>query len=96
MSNIHNDFLEVAIEAGVVGLVLIAAWFAYLLSLVVRRARGGMGYRAMGVGASLLCIALQSVVDYPLRNQALLCVAALLIAFLVSGDRGVGREVARG
>jgi len=65
------------------------------VSLVVLT-RGGMGYRAVGVGAALLCIGLQSVVDYPLRNQALLCVAALLIAFLVSGDRGVGREVARG
>ena len=78
----HNEYIEIAVEAGIFGLAIVSAWLIW----------GSLSwYRALGVnrskegaaaGLALVCIALQSFVDYPLRNQTLLCVAALLVAIL--------------
>jgi O-antigen ligase len=78
----HNEYIEIAIEAGLPGLVLVAAWVLLVgwLSWKSRRSRS----RWLGwAGASfLLCIALQSITDYPLRNQAILAVAGLSLLML--------------
>ena len=42
----------------------------------------------LGAGLGIACIAAQSVLDYPLRNQTLLCVAALLVVLLCEKRRG--------
>ncbi len=80
----HNDYLEVAIESGVAGLVLVALWSIWLV-------RSGLQARASpirrGAAAVLLCIALQSLLDYPLRSEALLCTAAAMVALLSRGTR---------
>lgn len=79
---VHNDFLEVAIEAGIAGVVLLVGWIGYFGYLAVTTGeREGGAIRATAL-AVLLCIALQSFVDYPLRNQAMLCVAALFVGLL--------------
>lgn len=78
----HNDYLEIAIEAGAIGLLLIALWSAWVL----RSTWTGLGqdrrWDVLGCSAILLTIALQSLVDYPLRNQTMLCLAAFAIAVL--------------
>lgn len=79
----HNEYLEVTVEAGIVGLFLIIAWGGLLLYMWWTTRASGKVHWADGVGLALLCIALQSIVDYPMRNQALLCVAGLLVALLV-------------
>lgn len=91
----HNDYLEVALESGVPGLALVAAW-AVLLGLLAWRAvrRGGDVVVAVPV---LGLFAIQSILDYPLRNQTLLCVAGLMIALMLGshvrqGDRRGPRE----
>ena len=81
----HNDYLEIAIEAGVLGLVMVIAWIVYLGTLTFRNLRSRSGLVPLGASAGLTCIALQSVVDYPLRNQAMLCVAAFLVVILLGG-----------
>lgn len=79
----HNEYIEVTVEAGIVGIILLIAWGGLLLYMWWTTRASGKVHWADGVGLALLCIALQSIVDYPLRNQALLCVAALLVAMLV-------------
>jgi exopolysaccharide production protein ExoQ len=77
----HNDYLEVALESGLFGLTLLAGWALLLLTSVFRAARSA-GHESAPI-AALALLAFQSILDYPLRNQALLCVAALMLAFLI-------------
>lgn len=78
----HNDYIEIAVEAGVLGLAIVIAWFIWGSVAWLRALGSGRNLEGAAAGLALLCIALQSGVDYPLRNQALLCVAALLVAML--------------
>ncbi len=80
----HSDWLEIAIEGGVFALLVAVLWLGWvLLSALPRGSREGTWLR-LGAGAAIGAIALQSLVDYPLRNQSLLCLAALCIVLLVS------------
>lgn len=78
----HSDWLEIAIEGGLAALVLAAAWLGWVLLALGRRPVQGEGWLHYGAGVGLACIALQSLLDYPLRNQALLGVAAVLVVLL--------------
>ncbi|KPP94420.1 O-antigen ligase [Erythrobacter sp. HL-111] len=88
----HNDYLEIAIEAGLPGLVLVAAWLLLVgwLSWQARRSR----WRWTGwAGASfLVCIALQSITDYPLRNQTILAAAGLALLALARTAQAPGER----
>ncbi|MEO0462963.1 MAG: O-antigen ligase family protein [Pseudomonadota bacterium] len=81
----HNDYLEVAIEAGLPGLTLIAAWLILLGGMAIRAAPSSMRWTAWSGAAVLLAIALQSITDYPLRNQSMLAVGSLALLLLVRG-----------
>ncbi|MEP3052405.1 MAG: O-antigen ligase family protein [Erythrobacter sp.] len=84
----HNDYIEITIEAGVLGLFLVAGWLilAGWYSWKARKSRHR--WAAWAGSVILLCIALQSITDYPLRNQAMLAVAsfALVLLFRMSAD----------
>jgi O-antigen ligase len=79
----HNDYLEVAIEAGIPGLTLVAAWILLLGWLAWRARRSSDRWVAWSGGAALLAIALQSITDYPLRNLSLLGFAGFALLILV-------------
>lgn len=79
----HNDYLEVAIEAGIFGLALIALWLVLILVYTVRARGASHVWVAWSGSAMLLVIALQSITDYPLRNQTMLAVGALALLMLV-------------
>jgi len=79
----HNDYLEVAIEAGAFGLVLITLWLVYLAWLTWQARRSEDRWAAWAASSFLLAIALQSITDYPLRNQTMLAVAAFALLLLV-------------
>lgn len=87
----HNEYLEVAVESGLFGVILLVSWAIYLLTLALRATmRRSVSLTAAAVFALL---ALQSLLDYPLRNQTLLCIAGLMLAVFVeppaaSGGRG--------
>lgn len=87
----HNDYIEIAIEAGAPGLALIAAWLV-LLTWLSWRARGSKAHWAAWAGSAFLfAIALQSVTDYPLRNQTILALAGfalLLLTRIAVGEPG--------
>jgi O-antigen ligase len=87
----HNDYIEITIEAGAPGLALVALWLV-LLGWLSWRARGSKArWAAWAASAFLLAIALQSVTDYPLRNQTILALggfALLLLSRIAAGEPG--------
>lgn len=84
----HNDYLEVAIEAGAAGLTVIALWLALLVWLVWRVRRAQLRWTGWSAAVFLLAISLQSITDYPLRNQSMLVAAsfALLLLARIAND----------
>lgn len=79
----HNDYVELSIEGGLVGLVLAAAWLAWCAFASLRPAPGITRWLRLGAGAGVAVVALQSLLDYPLRSQTLLCFAGVLVILLV-------------
>ncbi|MCJ2181909.1 O-antigen ligase family protein [Novosphingobium sp. 1949] len=91
----HDDYLEVAVESGLVGLMLLAAWLAFAGLRCVQAFRFGGGVTQAAAAIVILFI-LQSFIDYPLRNQTLLCVAGIVLAVLAEKpkqSRKAGRKV---
>jgi O-antigen ligase len=78
----HNDFIELAVESGIFGLALAAIWLV-MIGWHSWRARGSpFRWAAWASAASLMVIAAQSITDYPLRNQAMLALAAFAMLML--------------
>lgn len=90
----HNDYLEVAIEAGIPGLVLIAAWLVLLAWLAWRARNSEDRWIAWSGGIILLSTALQSITDYPLRNQTMLVFGAFAL-LLLARFGAPGKEMRR-
>lgn len=90
----HNDYIELAIEAGPLGLALAAAWILLIGWLIWRARRSSQRWVAWAGGGLLIAIALQSVTDYPLRNQTMLAFAgfALLLLTRIAVDSGRARR----
>jgi O-antigen ligase len=89
VNNAHNDYLEITLEAGLLGLALALAlifwWF--------RRVRGlwgptGRDRFAMAAAVASGALLLHSLVDYPLRMPALSAIMAACLALLASSFRG--------
>lgn len=89
VNHVHNEYIEMIIEAGVFPLVILAA----LAVLVARYARRAIAVRwtrpgREGYGAAMiigLC-ALHSVVDYPLRRMGVAAVFFIALALLLRID----------
>lgn len=75
----HNDYIELAIESGLPGLVLAAAWLVFLASHLRGASWSSDFGPRHGAALAIGLVLLQSGVDYPLRNEALLCVSALVV-----------------
>lgn len=95
----HNDFLELALEGGLPGLVLLATlggWLAWRLVQRLRRATApGERIELIFAGATLALLAAHSVVDYPLRSMALAVLGGLAAGLILSrgvspGNRNAG------
>jgi O-antigen ligase len=82
----HNDFLELAVEAGAFGLAALGA-IAAMLGLAARKTlrRAATGSAALPIFAlaALGLLALHSLVDYPLRSMALACLGAASAGLLL-------------
>jgi O-antigen ligase len=91
----HNDYLELTLEAGLPGLVMLAILAAYLAwrLFAALRAERGSEARATLVfaGSALGLLALHSIVDYPLRSMALAAIAGLAAGIILAS----GVETAR-
>jgi O-antigen ligase len=96
----HNDFLELAIEAGIVGMTALSA-IAWLLIRALRNRlkvdSGVPAAMAVFAAASLAILALHSLVDYPFRSMALACLGAVSAGLLLSPQQtGEPANSARG
>ena len=83
VNHAHNDYLELALETGIPGLLILAAFLAWW----ARRAAGSwwMQERASYARAASVASAtllLHSLVDFPLRTAALSAVMAMCVALL--------------
>jgi O-antigen ligase len=90
----HNDFLEIVLDAGLPGLLLLLAglsWWAWA-SVRAWRAGSGMGHALAKMGsAMLLLVAVASLFDYPARTpmmMAMIMVAALWLSGRSETERG--------
>ncbi|MEO6386802.1 MAG: O-antigen ligase family protein [Croceibacterium sp.] len=88
-NRVHNDYLELTLEAGVVGLVFLAAIATLLVRLAWRTWRDRPEDRHMtACGLTILAIAAaHSFVDYPLRSMALACLIGTGAGLLVATPR---------
>lgn len=73
----HNDWIEVAVESGAIGIALLAAALISALVVSSRRDRR-VGWRAGG--AALLALAVCMSGDSPLEQPAIVAIFALLLA----------------
>lgn len=88
VNNAHNDFLQIAIEGGILACVaLVAAVFALIkLVLTVWRDSSGSPRRLALAGTiAVAIIILHSVVDYPLRRPAALFIFLYALAAILRG-----------
>lgn len=90
----HNDFLEMAIESGLAGLAMVALWIVLVGALSWQSRGSSQRWTAWAGSAFLVAITLQSITDYPLRNQTILAFAALglLILARIAADQGRARR----
>jgi O-antigen ligase len=72
----HNDFLELALESGAVGMAILGLFTTWLAWSTWRAWRSGSDL-ARAASAAIVLLMTQSVVDYPLRTETL----AVLLAF---------------
>ncbi|MXO70363.1 hypothetical protein GRI99_01790 [Altererythrobacter buctensis] len=84
----HNDYVELAIESGAVGYVLLLGWLIWLGPACWQRRSQPDRWLGYAAWAGTICLALQSAMDYPLRNEALLCFAGLLVVLLLPPREG--------
>jgi O-antigen ligase len=88
----HNDWLEVYMTAGLVGLILMGVavfvWARHLLKSLCSPLGEGRGVAFERLGAAIiLFLALGSIGDYPLRAPILACVFVIAILWLAGDHR---------
>lgn len=84
----HNDYLELSLELGLPGMLLIAAfllWWAIAVWRAWRYPEAGPYARAASIASAALL--LHSLVEFPLRTAALSACFAMCLAFLVERNR---------
>lgn len=88
LNRAHNEYLEMLIEAGLPGAVLLAGagvlMVVGLVRLIRRPQRSGNPGPAIAGAAMLVLLMLHSLVDYPLRIDAIAAVAAAAAGFFFS------------
>lgn len=79
VNHAHNDYLEIAFEGGVPAILLMAGYFVLLLAALARVRRDPL-QKAAFLSVSFLLI--HSLVDYPLRTEALAMTFAYMNAII--------------
>jgi hypothetical protein len=98
VNHAHNDILELWLEAGAIGLVLMTLFVLWLTWRSVEIWRKPPAFEADALDKSLACastivvalILAHSVVDYPLRTGAMMAIMAFACALLVESPTRYG------
>lgn len=85
----HNDYLEIALDGGIGGILLLAASLGWWAIASVRAWRAGSTLRCLG-SAILLLVFVASLSDYPARTPIVMAVVAVASIWL--NERGETRE----
>ncbi len=90
INHAHNDYLELALEGGILAVALIAAYFVWYFVRfwaiwLARDDRGTSSQRLLASAASLsiALLLLHSLLDYPLRTITLMVCFAVASAFMI-------------
>jgi O-antigen ligase len=98
VNNAHNDYLQISVEWGVPGLLIVAAALLLFCRLFIRTwlRRQDQGYRLRrAASVSLLTLILHSMVDYPSRTPGIAGLAmACLVILILPRHRESSRDVA--
>lgn len=90
VNHAHNEYLEVGIEMGVLGIFLLLCsvfWLLkYTIQLIFRYRAEGASSLPSFAGYGLICLALHSLVDYPLRSLSIAMISGILVAVMISSD----------
>ncbi|HEX4761857.1 MAG TPA: O-antigen ligase family protein, partial [Sphingomicrobium sp.] len=91
----HNDYLEIALEAGIPGLLLLVGFFWWWGSRAVPIWRSAAVDRfAVAASIASAAILVHSIVDYPLRTAALSSIMAACLALMARPRARHGDEAA--
>jgi len=101
LNHVHNDYVELAIEAGIAGLVLLGAALAWFMARLVRSFRRGGSEFAEGIdrriaqaaGGVVLVAALASITDYPVRTPIWMMVLATCAVWLAGTTRSAAPKI---
>lgn len=83
----HNDYIELWLETGWPGVILLgltAVWAARRQWRVWRQPQSRSDLMARAAGAALLLLALHSVVDFPIRTTSIMVLAALCLGLIAA------------
>jgi len=89
----HDDYVELALELGVAGIVLTIAflvWWARAVWRAWRYADAGIFARAASIATAAVLV--HSIVDFPLRTAAISAAFAMCLALLVERRAPVARD----
>ncbi len=89
-SHVENEYVQMAEETGIAGLVLIGAFAAVILRSYLRclwKHRSVSGAVAIGLGAGLLAVLIQSVCDFGLHLPSNAVLAVAFCGLLVTMSR---------
>ena len=88
VNHAHNDYLELAVETGVPGLLLILLFLTWWAAAVWRMLRSPASDQfAMAGAIASAAVLLHSVVDYPVRTAAIATVFAMSLALIFQSRR---------
>ena len=83
VNHAHNDYLELIVELGLAGLVLMALFVAWWARHAIAAWRSSEPYARAGIIGSAT-ILLHSLVDFPLRTSAIAALFAMCIGTMVA------------
>lgn len=94
----HNDFLEIALEAGIFGLSVLGvalAWWIKASLRVWRRPTSALPEQTLGrLGSTMiLLIFLASTVDYPARTPLIMAMITVAACWLAWGEQATRKAV---
>ena len=101
LNHAHNDFLELLVEGGLPGVIVVATILIAIVWRFIMLVRTGPDIeRAPGLAAfaMLVLLAAHSLVDYPARSDAIAAIAgvALGLLFVRLPKKSAGRSSIRG
>jgi O-antigen ligase len=98
----HNDILEICLEAGLLGIVLMGVFAVWVVKTSIEIWRSSTFgscdidlWLARSATIIVILIAFHSFVDYPLRTAAIMAVVAFACGLLVAPPREAGRVASR-